>query len=311
MLHTLFVREHNAICDQARRGPPRLGRRALFQVARLVNAAVMAKIHTIEWTPAILPNRLARHGPQLELVRPDHHRFRKPATAEIVVDSRSPNPELGGIVGNHINVRRAYGLTEEFTAVYRLHSLLPETLVSPAPRRDRDRGSAPRRDPASGSPKLTARTASTDLLYSFGNQHPGALVLNNYPRLVQDSPSPASRVDMAAVDLLRDRERGMPRYNELRRQIGLSPIDKFDDLTDDSTVAATKEVVRRRRGKLDLLIGTLAEAHRPSDFGFGETLFQIFILNASAPAPGRSVLHRRLPRRSTPRRASSGSTGPT
>ena len=32
---------------------------------------------------------------------------------------------------------------------------------------------------------------------------------------------------------------------------------------------------------LDLLIGTLAEAHRPKGFGFGETVFQIFILSAS------------------------------
>ena len=29
------------------------------------------------------------------------------------------------------------------------------------------------------------------------------------------------------------------------------------------------------------MIGTLAEGHRPTNFGFGETMFQIFILNAS------------------------------
>ena len=33
--------------------------------------------------------------------------------------------------------------------------------------------------------------------------------------------------------------------------------------------------------KLDLMIGTLAEGVRPKGFGFGETMFQIFILNAS------------------------------
>ena len=36
--------------------------------------------------------------------------------------------------------------------------------------------------------------------------------------------------------------------------------------------------------KLDLLVGTLAEQapdNRPTGFGFGETMFQIFILNAS------------------------------
>lgn len=30
-----------------------------------------------------------------------------------------------------------------------------------------------------------------------------------------------------------------------------------------------------------MLVGTLAEGHRPTNFGFGETMFQIFILNAS------------------------------
>jgi hypothetical protein len=29
------------------------------------------------------------------------------------------------------------------------------------------------------------------------------------------------------------------------------------------------------------MIGTLAEGHRPDHFGFGETMFQIFILNAT------------------------------
>ena len=32
---------------------------------------------------------------------------------------------------------------------------------------------------------------------------------------------------------------------------------------------------------MDLLVGTLCEGHRPPGFGFGETLFQVFILNAS------------------------------
>jgi hypothetical protein len=34
----------------------------IFQVSRLINAAVMAKIHTIEWTPAILDNQVLRKG---------------------------------------------------------------------------------------------------------------------------------------------------------------------------------------------------------------------------------------------------------
>ena len=38
-------------------------------------------------------------------------------------------------------------------------------------------------------------------------------------------------IDLATTDILRDRERGVPRYNQFRRQIGLNPITKFEDLT--------------------------------------------------------------------------------
>jgi hypothetical protein len=56
-VHTVFVREHNAIADKLAAAHPQMTDQQLFDKARMINAAVMAKIHTIEWTPAILPNR--------------------------------------------------------------------------------------------------------------------------------------------------------------------------------------------------------------------------------------------------------------
>jgi hypothetical protein len=126
----------------------------------------------------------------------------------------------------------------------------------------------------------------TDLFYSFGTQHPGQLVLNNFPKFMQEMSIPGNPLfDLGAVDILRARERGVPRYNEFRRQLGLNPIHSFNDLTDNQThVEKLKQVYGDRPEdveKLDLMIGTLAEGHRPTGFGFGETMFQIFILNAT------------------------------
>jgi hypothetical protein len=88
--------------------------------------------------------------------------------------------------------------------------------------------------------------------------------------------------DMAAVDILRARERGVPHYNEFRRQLGLNPIRSFEDLTDDRThVAELKRIYRNDLEAIDLIVGTRAETHRPTGYGFGETMFQLFILNAS------------------------------
>ena len=54
LLHSLFMREHNAICDHLHEEHPELSDDELYDKARLVNAALMAKIHTVEWTPAII-----------------------------------------------------------------------------------------------------------------------------------------------------------------------------------------------------------------------------------------------------------------
>jgi hypothetical protein len=54
ILFTLFAKEHNAICEHLRAEYPDWTDEALFQHARLVNAALLAKIHTVEWTTAIL-----------------------------------------------------------------------------------------------------------------------------------------------------------------------------------------------------------------------------------------------------------------
>ena len=54
LLHSLFMREHNAVCDHLHATHPELSDDELYDKARLVVAALMAKIHTIDWTPAII-----------------------------------------------------------------------------------------------------------------------------------------------------------------------------------------------------------------------------------------------------------------
>jgi len=288
MLHTLFVREHNAICDRLAQAYPGWDDDRLFNVARLINAAVMAKIHSVEWTPAILPNEMLSAGLHSNWYGLLTNLFRRGAQRKTVANINVVNPELGGVVGNPINTHgAAFGLTEEFVEVYRLHSLLPEAFAF---RRHTDGSEIetlpfPRARQA-GSAKITDRISLTDLFYSFGNQHPGQLVLHNYPRFMQEFSIPGNPLfDMGALDILRARERGVPRYNEFRRQLGLQPLRRVEDLTDDQDlVQRIKEVYGDRPEdveRIDLLVGTLGEGHRPTGFGFGETLFQIFILNAS------------------------------
>jgi len=288
MLHTLFVREHNAICDMLYDAYPTWDDNRLFNVARLINAGVMAKIHSIEWTPAILPNQALETGLNSNWYGLLTYKFRKGKARKTLSEINIRNPELGGIVGNPINQHGCvFGLSEEFVEVYRLHSLLPETLQLHS--RGQQGPPQPVPLPATrqrGSVVITNTHAMSDLFYSFGKQHPGKLVLNNYPRFMQElSVAGNPFLDIGTVDIVRARERGVPRYNEFRSQLGLTPIQGFGDLTDDAVVLRKlRDVYGDNPDKvddLDLLIGTLAEDKRPTGFGFGETVFQIFIVSAS------------------------------
>ena len=292
MLHNVFAREHNAICDHLKKHYPDWDDKRLFNVARLINAAIMAKIHSVEWTPAVLPNpgldqalNANWYGILTNLFHAGKHR-------KTLANINVRNPEMGGVVGNPINKHgEPYGLTEEFVEVYRLHSFLPETLKI----RKHDKGEIEEEIPfaasrQSGSGKITKRVKMGDLFYSFGNQHPGQLVLNNFPKFMQELAIPGNPLfDMGAIDILRARERGVPRYNEFRRQLGMNPIRTFDDLFNPKMegslagemVPKLNEVYGGDVEKLDLLVGTLSEENRPTGFGFGETMFQIFILNAT------------------------------
>ena len=56
MMHQLFVQEHNSIAEMLKAKYPDKDDQWLYDKARLINAALMAKIHTVEWTPAIIAN---------------------------------------------------------------------------------------------------------------------------------------------------------------------------------------------------------------------------------------------------------------
>ena len=62
MLHTLFTQEHNYICDLLAHEHPDWNDDQLFARARLINSALMVKIHTVEWTPAIVPHPTLQAG---------------------------------------------------------------------------------------------------------------------------------------------------------------------------------------------------------------------------------------------------------
>lgn len=279
LMGSVFVLEHNAICDVLKREYPSWSDEELFQRARLINAAVMAKIHTVEWTPAVISHpttRIAMRANWFGLV------------GERLTNTfgrLSSDEAVSGIPGSdtqHFTV--PYCLTEEFVAVYRMHPLInddwtfrsagDDTLLEERPFRELTGAQAQ---------EIQERISLTDLLYSFGRTHPGALRLHNYPRDLQRFERPdGNLLDLAAVDILRSRELGVPRYNELRRQLHLPPAQSFEALTDNNTQWADelRRVYDDDIERVDLTVGMFAE-RLPKGFAFSDTAFRVFIVMAS------------------------------
>jgi hypothetical protein len=287
LFHTLFVHEHNAICTHLKSHYPAWEDNQLFHTARLVNSALMAKIHSIEWNSAINPNGVIFQGNHSNWYGFLTTLLRSKKNWKTVADINVRNTEMGGVVGNPIDKNHsAFGLTQEFVEAYRIHSMLPEELRIKRMGEDQIENVPFSMTRQAGSPKTISKYGLENLFYSMGNQNPGQVVLNNYPRFMQELSIPGNPIyDLGAVDLLRARERAVPRYNEFRRLLGLKPILHYADITDDQTVIEKFKLLygEEEEGieKIDFMIGTLAEKHRPKDFAFGETMFQLFLLNST------------------------------
>ncbi len=282
LCHTLFVREHNHLCDRLKAEYPEHGRDGdwLFEKARLIVAALLAKIHTVEWTPAVLNTPVLRFAMRANwwgLLGEEFERgFGRIIRSEV----------MGGIPQSPPEHHAApYAMTEEFAAVYRMHALMPDDYDF---RRAVDDEPICRRNlleiAGGATHRLYDEVPFADAIYSLGTSNPGLLVLHNYPNTLRNlaKQAPSRRtVDVAAIDILRDRERGVPRYCAFRRMLRMPAPGSFVALTGgDRATAAELEEVYGDVEKVDLLVGCAAEKW-PEGFGFSDTAFRIFILMAS------------------------------
>ena len=297
MLHTLFAMEHNAICDRLQLEFSNWNDEQLFQTTRLINAALMAKIHTVEWTPAILGHPTLQFGMRANWWGIAGERLTK------LIGRIGRGEVFSGIPGSpHDHQDVPFSLTEEFVSVYRMHSLLPDEIAF--------------RRLATGEVVKTLKMEEVlrershaviggdltiiDALYSFGIAHPGALTLHNFPNFLRrlDVPAdasggPAEIVDLGAIDVLRDRERAVPRYNRFRQLLRLKPAGSFEELTDNAEWARELRAVygRRESGGSPRRI---AGGNPTKGLRLQRDRLRILVLMASRRIEERSLFHRGL-----------------
>jgi hypothetical protein len=278
LLHTLFAREHNSVVEAIKKAHPDLSDQRLFELGVLVVSALIAKIHTVEWTPCVLRHPALQIGMNANWYGALGETFREKVGR--IGDSEA----LSGIVGSATDHHSApFSLTEEFVSVYRMHPLIPDdwsffSLASGEHKFDKyftDLQGMYTRD-------FMDSLEMGDMWYSIGKASAGAVCLKNYPNALRNLTRVDGQVtDLATLDIVRDRERGVPRYNDFREALRMPRRQKFTDLTPNKEWA--KEIAEIYNGDIDavdLQIGMQAE-QPPKGFGFSDTAFRIFILMAS------------------------------
>lgn len=293
VLHTIFAKEHNAIGDALKAKYPSWDDEKIFRTARLINVGFAAKVHTVEWTRALLPNRTLHVGmwadwygfigkrAKLWLMRriyprfPTLKRWLPVLNHEWVVGV--PSTPVEHFTG-------PFAMPEEFVEVYRLHNLLPDEYAISSIK-DRKNLATLSLTELQGkyTRAITEKFSWTDLIASFGTASAGALVLHNFPETLRKLRTMDDRyLDMAVMDMLRLHERAPElTFNEFLRRIGMAEPKTFLELTGGDEIAA-KTISELYDGKIedvDLQVG-LAAVKKPAGFAISDPSFRIFILMA-------------------------------
>ncbi|MGW4751944.1 peroxidase family protein [Streptomyces chartreusis] len=275
-MHTLFAREHNTVCAALRAEYPAMGEERIYQTARLVVSALIAKIHTVEWTPAILATEAIDIALHTNWQGPPRKWLDQLGLWLLEAHSLTGIPKT--LPDHHA---APYSLTEDFVTVYRMHPLIPDDFELREHHFGQRLETVGFLDIQGGAAEARIRkTGLANTLYSFGIAHPGAITLHNFPRSLQRFEREGEIIDLSVVDLVRTRRRGVPRYNDFRAGLHQPRLRSFEELTENAETLTRLKEVYRSVDEIDTVVGLFGE-NPPTGFGFSDTAFRVFILMAS------------------------------
>ena len=230
-LHTLFVREHNRLADEIRAQNPGLSGDDIYESARRWVGAQMQVITVKEFLPLLL-------GPGA---------LRAYAGHQPAVDA---------------------GISNLFsTACYRFgHSQVSARLMRvDAAGFEIPHGHLALRDAFFQPARIRTEGGIDPILRGLAAQQAQEVDL----RIVDDlrsflfGPPGAGGLDLAALNIQRGRDHGLPSYNECRVQMGLTAKTSFADITSDAALQAALAGVYASVDEIDAWVGGLAEDHLP------------------------------------------------
>ena len=241
-MHTLFVREHNLLCDVFAVVRPGLSGDMYYELARMVVGAEMQAITYNEFLPALL-------GPD---ALPPYTGY------DPTVDA--------GIANEFSTAGYRYGHTQLSSQLLRLDADL-ETIAD---------GDLPLRDAFFNPSQIVDHGGIEPLLRGLANQlaqEVDNMIVDDVRNFLFGPPG-AGGFDLASLNIQRGRDHGLSDYNSVREAYGLAPRSSFAEITSDAALAAELEALYGSVDDIDLWVAGLAEDHLPGGH-LGETMATI------------------------------------
>ena len=236
-LHTLFVREHNRICDQltARRG---CNDEVNYQLARKMVGGLIQSILYDEVLPLLGVDLAADI-------------YKQDSQGEIINSFATAAYRLGHTM-----------ITADIPMIYEDCSQagsVPIEMLS--------------LQTAFFNPSIIQTEGISPILRGLNAQTQEALdaKLVDPLRNFLFGPPGAGGLDLAALNIQRGRDHGLPDYNSLRVMFGLNPVRNFGQINADPQIANTLEDLYDRINNVDPWVGMLSEKPMPGK-DIGETL---------------------------------------
>jgi hypothetical protein len=245
-MHTLFVREHNRLCDEILMGNPDLTDEEIYQWARKIVGAQMQVITYNEFLPVLLgPDALPRY--------------------------RGYNRHVDAGIGNEFS-----------TAAYRFgHSMLSPILLrvnkpgnKPVATELRDAFFNPRLVRQGGGIPSILRGLATQQAQEVDNK-----IVNGVRNFLFGEPGQGG-FDLAALNIHRGRNHGIADYNSVRRAYGLRRVRRLSDITSDRVLQLALAEAYDSIDDMDLWVVGLSEDHVLGGL-VGET-FRIILIDQFA-----------------------------
>lgn len=239
-MHTLFAREHNRICDDLKAENPTWSDEEIYQRARKLVGAMIQAIVYEEWLPTLGVN---------------------------IGDYVDYDPVLDPGIMNVFSVAAyRYGHTVINSEIRRMDYNGEELPMGNILLRD-----------AFFNPIVIVETGGIDpFLVGMGTQIEQDLdckLIHDLRNFLFGTPG-AGGLDLAAINVQRGRERGLPDFNSIRQTFGLQKHTDFNQISDNVWFNQILENVYGDINDIDPWVGLLAEAHMDNAL-FGQTAMAI------------------------------------